>query len=82
MTRYRAHLAAGGAPYTSLPDGLCRLTVQEAAAIRGFPEDMEWRDTQSAIYRQIGKAVPSKLARAIARALQDAGTVAGSTPCQ
>lgn len=83
VTRYHAHLAAGGAPYTSLPDRLRRLTVQEAAAIQGFPEDMEWRGTQSAIYRQIGNAVPPKLARAVAAALRDAGTLAhGSSPCQ
>ena len=72
VTRYHAHLAAGGAPYTSLPDRLRRLTVQEAAAIQGFPADMEWRGRQSAMYRQIGNAVPPSLARAVAEALKDA----------
>ena len=72
VQQYHAHLAMGGAPYTSLPDRLRRLTVQEAAAIQGFPVDMEWRGTQSAIYRQIGNAVPPKLASAVAIAVVDA----------
>ncbi len=72
VSQYHAHLADGGAPYTSLPDRLRRLTVQEAAALQGFPDEMEWRGTQSAIYRQIGNAVPPKLARVVARSVIDA----------
>lgn len=72
VARYHAHLAHGGVPYASLPDRLRRLTVQEAAAVQGFPPDMEWRGPQSAIYRQIGNAVPPKLANAVAVAVGDA----------
>ena len=72
VMRYHAHLAAGGEPYMSLPDRLRRLTVQEAAAVQGFPADMEWRGRQSAVYRQIGNAVPPSLARAVAVAVKDA----------
>lgn len=54
----------------------------EAAAIQGFAEDMEWRGTQSATCRQIGNAVPPKVAYAIAAALRDAGTLAHGSPCQ
>lgn len=72
VTRYHAHLVAGGEPYASLPERLRRITIQEAAAIQGFPTDMEWRGTQSAIYRQIGNAVPPGLARAVADAIHGA----------
>lgn len=72
VVRYHAHLASGGAPHTSLPDRLRRLTVQEAAAVQGFPPDMEWRGPQSAIYRQIGNAVPPRMAHAVAVAVGSA----------
>lgn len=72
VTRYHAHLADGGDPATALPSRLRRITIQEAAAIQGFPADMEWRGTQSAIYRQIGNAVPPMLATAVAQAIRDA----------
>ena len=44
-----------------------RLTVQEAAAIQSFPRDVPWQGRQSAIFRQIGNAVPPLLAYAVAR---------------
>ena len=72
VVRYHAHLARGGVPHTSLPDRLRRLTVQEAAAVQGFRPDMEWRGSQSAIYRQIGNAVPPGLANAVATSVWDA----------
>ena len=69
VARYHAHLEAGGKPRSKVPERLRRLTVQEAAAIQGFPSDMEWRGTQSSIYRQIGNAVPPALGKAVALAL-------------
>ncbi|WP_423923742.1 DNA cytosine methyltransferase [Candidatus Poriferisodalis sp.] len=76
VTRYHAHLAAGGAPCSRIPPRLRRITVEEAAAIQGFPVDMEWRGAQSAIYRQIGNAVPPALGTAVAEAL---GTALAAT---
>ena len=72
VTGYHAHLMAGGEPYMSIPDRLRRITIEEAASIQGFPPEMEWRGRQSAVYRQIGNAVPPPLAQAVAEAVRDA----------
>lgn len=70
VTSYHAHLMDGGEPYQALPDFLRRITVEEAASIQGFAPDMEWRGRQSAIYRQVGNAVPPPLAQAVAESVQ------------
>ena len=70
VTSYHAHLIEGGAPHLTLPARLRRITVDEAARIQGFPIDMEWRGKQSAVYRQIGNAVPPPLARAVAESVR------------
>ena len=72
VAHYHARLKAGDKPLSKLPERLRRLTVQEAAAIQGFPSDMEWRGTQTSIYRQIGNAVPPALGKAVAVALKAA----------
>jgi DNA (cytosine-5)-methyltransferase 1 len=54
------------------PDPLRRLTVEEAAAIQTFPLNMEWQGPQSSRYRQIGNAVPPRLALAAAEAVKQA----------
>ena len=71
VQRYHKHLMMGGEPCMSPPERLRRLTVQEAAAVQGFATEMEWRGTQSSVYRQIGNAVPPKLASAVAAAVLD-----------
>ncbi|GGJ49919.1 DNA cytosine methyltransferase [Glutamicibacter ardleyensis] len=43
------------------------VTHYEASLLQDFPEDYQWVGTKVAIARQIGNAVPSGLARAIAR---------------
>jgi DNA (cytosine-5)-methyltransferase 1 len=67
---YHAHLWSGGEPISSIPSRLRRITVQEAAAIQTFPLSMEWSGPQSAQYRQIGNAVPPRLALAVAEAVK------------
>ena len=67
---YHEHLMSGGEPYTSAPDRLRRLTVEEAAAIQTFPPEMDWVGPQSAKYRQIGNAVPPLLGVAVAKAVR------------
>ena len=50
------------------PDRLRRLTIVESAAIQSFPSDYKFCGTKSAIYTQIGNAVPCKLAECVAKA--------------
>lgn len=66
---YHEHLSSGGKPKPSAPSRLRRITVQEAAAIQTFPIGMKFSGSQSAQYRQIGNAVPPKLAYHVARSL-------------
>ena len=47
-----------------------RLTLKEAAAIQTFPPDYKFSGAKSKRYRQIGNAVPCKLAEAAARAIE------------
>jgi DNA (cytosine-5)-methyltransferase 1 len=42
-----------------------RLSVAQAAALQTFPHDWPWQGTRTAQYRQIGNAVPARLAAAI-----------------
>lgn len=66
---YHRRLAKGAGPIKTVPKRLRRLTVQEAAAIQTFPPEMEWAGPQSSQFRQIGNAVPPRLALAVARAV-------------
>jgi DNA (cytosine-5)-methyltransferase 1 len=57
--------------FTYAPDRLRRLTVREAAALQTFPEDMVFKGPKTSQYRQIGNAVPVKLAGAVAGVVRD-----------
>ena len=67
---YHKRLVNGGKPVKMIPKRLRRLSVQEAAALQSFPTGMEWAGTQSSQYRQIGNAVPPRLALAVADAVK------------
>jgi site-specific DNA-cytosine methylase len=51
--------------------GRRRLTVEECAALQGFPAGLPWGDfrTKTLAYRGVGNAVPPKLASVFARAI-------------
>ncbi len=66
---YHDSLMNGGNVAVAIPNRLRRITVQEAAAIQSFPKDMPWHGSQSSRYRQIGNAVPPKMAFAVARSV-------------
>lgn len=70
---HRRLFVEGRGPLATLPSQarLRRLTVEEAAALQTFPSDVDWQGTQSARFRQIGNAVPPKLAYHVARAVAD-----------
>lgn len=48
-----------------------RLSWQEAATIQTFPSDMTFSGDLTSVYKQIGNAVPCKLAEAVAKHLCD-----------
>lgn len=52
----------GGPVIMPHPNNKRRLTVRETARIQCFPDDMEFLGSKSSAYRQIGNAVPWKLA--------------------
>lgn len=72
VVEYHAKLWKEGnrAVVCQVPEYLRRLTVEEAAAIQTFPLGMEWCGPQSAKYRQIGNAVPPRLALAVGEAVK------------
>lgn len=63
---YHAKLNAGEQPATGeVPGRLRRLTVDECLAIQTFPANYILTGPRSAQYRQIGNAVPCRLAEAV-----------------
>lgn len=69
VCEYHAHLMAGGTPGGTCPSRLRRLTVEECAALQGFPAGFAFRGSRASRFRQIGNAVPPPLARAVAAQL-------------
>lgn len=49
--------------------GLRRLCPRECAAIQSFPASWKWEGKRASVYRQIGNAVPPRLAKAVASSL-------------
>jgi DNA (cytosine-5)-methyltransferase 1 len=67
VVEYHQRLLHGHKPLARAPKRMRRLTVQEAAALQTFPRGWTFHGSQVAQYRQIGNAVPPKLARVIAK---------------
>ena len=74
---YHAHLMAGGEPAVTAPSSLRRITVAEAALLQTFPLGFQLCGPISSQYRQIGNAVPPRLAEGVAVALR--GALEGSS---
>lgn len=54
--------------FAPAPSRLRRLTIVESAAIQTFPADYRFCGPKSAVYTQIGNAVPCRLAQSVAEA--------------
>ncbi|MCW7146425.1 DNA cytosine methyltransferase [Escherichia coli] len=63
----------GGEPKDmhDVPSRLRRLTIDEALLIQTFPSNYVFVGKNSSIWRQIGNAVPCKLAQAVAAGVLD-----------
>lgn len=67
VIKYHQELLAGAKPRIgTAPERLRRITIDEALAIQSFPTSYKMAGSQSAMYRQIGNAVPCHLAEVVA----------------
>ena len=53
--------------FAPAPSQLRRITIKEAALIQTFPLDYNFQGSKSAVYTQIGNAVPCKLSECVAK---------------
>jgi len=70
ILQYHRHLMQGGDPMVAAPAYLRRLTLEESAALQTFPRNATWHGGSSAVFRQIGNAVPPNLAYHVALAVK------------
>ncbi|MFG2496729.1 DNA cytosine methyltransferase [Streptomyces sp. NPDC048441] len=54
------------------PDGMVKITVDQAAVLQAFPEDWIFAGKKTVRYRQIGHASPPPVSRALGMAVADA----------
>jgi DNA (cytosine-5)-methyltransferase 1 len=69
VPEYHAHLMGGGRPRSGSVPGARRISVEEAALLQTFPLGTWFAGPRSSRYRQVGNAVPPRLAEVIGRAL-------------
>lgn len=74
VEEYHARLMAGFPPLTEVPPdvALKRLSMREAAALQGFHPQYLFVGKPASIWRQVGNAVPPKLAEVAVRGLLQA----------
>jgi DNA (cytosine-5)-methyltransferase 1 len=64
------HGVPGGENMIALPDGSCRyFTIRESARIQTFPDDYIFVGSWTEAMRQVGNAVPVKLAAAVGESI-------------
>jgi|AntAceMinimDraft_1070359.scaffolds.fasta_scaffold17219_1 DNA (cytosine-5)-methyltransferase 1 len=72
IEEYHKSLMTGGkAKPGEAPKRLRRLTIKECMRIQTFPDEYRFAGRKSAVYRQIGNAVPCRLAEVVARTVDD-----------
>lgn len=71
VPEYHAYLMKGGEPKEGEVLGCRRITVKESAMLQTFPDNLRFAGRPSAQYRQIGNAVPPRLAEVVATALRE-----------
>jgi DNA (cytosine-5)-methyltransferase 1 len=69
VPEYHAYLANGGEPRSGRVPGARRITAEEAALLQTFPLGTWFAGARSSRYRQIGNAVPPRLAEIMGRSL-------------
>ena len=71
VEEYHAKIMKGDkSSFGPAPGRLRRLTIDEAIRIQTFPNNYDFKGPNSSIWRQIGNAVPPKLAEAVAKAIK------------
>ncbi|MFT4929198.1 MAG: DNA (cytosine-5)-methyltransferase 1, partial [Phenylobacterium sp.] len=72
IEQYHHQLRDGTPPRTGMaPPRLRRITIDEALAIQTFPSHYKLAGSQSAMFRQIGNAVPCRLAQVVAQSVNE-----------
>lgn len=72
VIEYHRRLLEGKKPLKQAPKRMRRITVEEAAALQGFPLGWQWRGPRGGMYRQVGNAVPPPLAEHVAVSMKQA----------
>ena len=65
LQEYHKSLHAGGPVRTGRVEGVRRMSFMEATLVQDFPWYYDWRGSSSSRWRQVGNAVPPRLACAV-----------------